>query len=143
MKITMCDPPSGWKYGFPRAMPHNSKDEDFDVVAWLISCGYPKSLIDSFGKSFYVRYWDETIKLTDHIDCGDGAVMSIPYYNQESDNETIGWVSRYGDIEAARYDVAMILDSYRYLISDEITMKEATRRLRLLRKRYKDNKNGK
>lgn len=143
MKVTMCDPPSGWKYGFPKAMPQESKDEDFDVVAWLITSGYPKNLIDSLGKSFYVRYWDEKITLSDHIDCGDGATMSIPYFNPHSDNENINWITRYGDIEAARFDIAMILDSYSYLISDEITMKEATRRLRLLRKRFKENKNAK
>jgi len=44
------------------------------------------------------------------------------------------WVMRYGDPESIRYTVASLLESYDYLLSDFITLKEATRRLRLLRR---------
>jgi hypothetical protein len=43
----MIDPPSGWRYGFPKELP----DDVTDVIAWLIENGYPKEQIDAFGKS--------------------------------------------------------------------------------------------
>jgi len=54
--ITMIDPPSGWKYGFPKPIP---KDRLKDVNTWLIEQGYPQSEIDSLGEHFYCRYWEE------------------------------------------------------------------------------------
>lgn len=56
-KITMCDPPSGWKYGFPKPIP---KDRTNDVIAWLLECGYPQKEIDICGKYFYCRFWEES-----------------------------------------------------------------------------------
>ncbi len=50
----MIDPPSGWKYGFPKPIP----DEIKDVRPWLIENGYPQSLIDELGEHFYCRYWE-------------------------------------------------------------------------------------
>lgn len=44
------------------------------------------------------------------------------------------WIMRYGDPEGIRYTVASLLESYDYLLSDFITLKEANRRLRLLRR---------
>ena len=38
----MVDPPSGWKYGFPKAKP----DDATHLIAWLLSEGYPQSEID-------------------------------------------------------------------------------------------------
>lgn len=57
MKVMMCDPPSGWKYGFPKPIPEEVKD----VKAWLVSEGYPQAMIDSMPKHFYCRYWEEEI----------------------------------------------------------------------------------
>lgn len=54
MKL-MCDPPSGWKYGFPKEVPADWKEHD----DWLICLGYPAEEIDKYGKYFYVRYWYE------------------------------------------------------------------------------------
>ena len=51
----MVDPPSGWKYGFPKAKP----DDATDTIAWLLSEGYPQSEIDKLGSSFYIRGWEE------------------------------------------------------------------------------------
>lgn len=51
----MVDPPSGWKYGFPKAKP----DDATDTIAWLLSEGYPKSEIDKLGRSFFIRTWEE------------------------------------------------------------------------------------
>ena len=58
----MIDPPSGWMYGFPKAMP--KKFDTFEEQrAWLVSEGYPQKLIDEYGDHFYCRYWEED----DHI----------------------------------------------------------------------------
>jgi hypothetical protein len=70
-KITICDPPSGWQYDFPRPIPqevldemelqraHSSASAEKVFKTWLVSCGYPQSLIESFGEHFYCRYWEQ------------------------------------------------------------------------------------
>ena len=57
-KVLMCDPPSGWKYGFPKPLPADL-GEDESIFPWLLSEGYPQSEIDKLGKSFYCRYWEQ------------------------------------------------------------------------------------
>jgi hypothetical protein len=54
-KILICDPPSGWKYGFPKAIP---QDRLNDTEAWLVEQGYPQALIDKLGEYFSCRYWE-------------------------------------------------------------------------------------
>lgn len=54
MKVTMCDPPSGWKYGFPKPIPEDIED----TKAWLVENGYPQEEINKCGEHFYVRYWE-------------------------------------------------------------------------------------
>ena len=54
-KVLMCDPPSGWKYGFPKPIP---KGVDDDITEWLLSEGYPQREIDACGDHFYCRYWE-------------------------------------------------------------------------------------
>lgn len=56
MTRRMIDPPSGWRYGFPKQLP----EDILDVHAWLISEGYPQSEIDSMGNYFYCRQWEES-----------------------------------------------------------------------------------
>jgi len=56
--VTMYDPPSGWKYGFPKILPEGVTD----TIAWLLEQGYPQSEIDSCGDHFYGRYWQEEIE---------------------------------------------------------------------------------
>jgi len=68
-KVTICDPPSGWKYGFPRPVPEEvmeklkyARQTGTNTTAsndWLIECGYPQALIESFGDHFYCRYWEQ------------------------------------------------------------------------------------
>lgn len=42
MKILMCDPPSGWKYGFPKPISkHNLGGEEF--TGWLREHDYPEA----------------------------------------------------------------------------------------------------
>lgn len=51
----IIDPPSGWRYGFPKALPEPKPD---DINKWLVDNGYPQSEIDKLGEHFYCRYWD-------------------------------------------------------------------------------------
>lgn len=53
--VKMIDPPSGWRYGFPRPIP----EEIVNIKEWLVSVGYPQKEIDSYGEYFYCRYWME------------------------------------------------------------------------------------
>lgn len=54
--VKMIDPPSGWKYGFPKVFdcPDNK-----DLFEWLVENGYPKAAIESYGDHFYCRYWTQ------------------------------------------------------------------------------------
>lgn len=54
-----CDPPMGWQYGFPKAVPSPEPD---DFKAWLVSEGYPKKLIDDLGENFWCRFFHGTEK---------------------------------------------------------------------------------
>ena len=52
----IIDPPSGWKYGFPKPIP---EDRRYDSLTWLVEQGYPQHLIDELGEHFYCRYWEQ------------------------------------------------------------------------------------
>lgn len=54
-KKMMIDPPSGWKYGFPKVLPPEHQNR---VLEWLVENGYPQKEIDSYGKHFYCRHWE-------------------------------------------------------------------------------------
>lgn len=70
--------------------------------------------------------------MTADVSMGDGAVMTIINPGSFVDGGP-EWTCRYGDIAAIRYSVAGLLESYDYLLSDNINMSEATRRLRTMR----------
>jgi hypothetical protein len=53
MQQKIIDPPSGWKYGFPKPIP----DDVVNVNEWLVKNGYPQREIDSCGAHFYCRFW--------------------------------------------------------------------------------------
>jgi hypothetical protein len=58
MKTTMVDPPKGWAYGFPKALP-NPLPQPWSLTLWLISEGYPGHELAKFGNFFeYVRTWE-------------------------------------------------------------------------------------
>ena len=61
-KVTICDPPKGWMYGFPRAIPESIEKDLTGFDAWLIECGYPEELIKSYGTHFYCRFWEEEVE---------------------------------------------------------------------------------
>ena len=46
----MIDPPSGWKYGFPKEIPEHIDN----TKKWLIENGYPEEEIKKCGDSFFV-----------------------------------------------------------------------------------------
>lgn len=54
----MIDPPSGWRYGFPKA--YDRVTDGDDVMAWLAREGYPQTEIDRLGDQFHVRQWYES-----------------------------------------------------------------------------------
>jgi len=80
--------------------------------------------------------------MIDRIDIGDGATMSIINPQSFKDGGPV-WVLRYGNPESIRFAAASLLESYDYLLSDNITMNESTRRLRAMRARRKVLSNGK
>jgi len=50
----IIDPPSGWKYGFPKECP-DLISEGFDLKEWLTQQGYPESDVDYASQHY--RYW--------------------------------------------------------------------------------------
>ena len=58
---TIIDPPSGWKYGFPKPIPEDRKS---DALVWLVEQGYPQSEIDGLGDYFHYRSWKEDEQIT-------------------------------------------------------------------------------
>jgi hypothetical protein len=56
--LTMIDPPSGWQYGFPKELPNNYRETGFDIREWLVTEGYPRELIISYGEMFCYRTWE-------------------------------------------------------------------------------------
>ena len=54
--VWYIDPPSGWRYGFPKALPEPKPTE---TLKWLVENGYPQSEIDRMGDHFDCGYWEE------------------------------------------------------------------------------------
>ena len=59
MKITIYDPPSGWRYGFPR--PYSPLYPDEPLKDTLLRDGYPQAEID-WGGDQYVRFWTQEVE---------------------------------------------------------------------------------
>lgn len=59
MKILVVDPPSGWKYGFPKEVPL----EESPCEEWFLANGYPKELINQ-GMLKYLRFWYKEVEDT-------------------------------------------------------------------------------
>lgn len=54
--MLLIDPPSGWKYGFPKSIS-KAEYKSFkgnQLNNWLIKNGYPAKEIESYGDKFYV-----------------------------------------------------------------------------------------
>ena len=57
--MKMIDPPSGWKYGFPKPIPD---DRISDQLVWLVEEGYPQKEIDNLGEYFFCRTWEQLVE---------------------------------------------------------------------------------
>jgi hypothetical protein len=53
-KKLIVDPPSGWRYGFPRAY---DEEKDGPFEEFLIHHGYPESEVDFASR--HTRMWEE------------------------------------------------------------------------------------
>lgn len=49
----MVDPPSGWRWGFPKEFRPNPGET---LKSWMIRCGYPHTEVD-FAMN-YLRVWE-------------------------------------------------------------------------------------
>jgi len=58
------DPPSGWRYGFPKPFPETT----IPTVEWLVANGYPQREIDACGDQFYVRIFYDGSELERNLD---------------------------------------------------------------------------
>jgi hypothetical protein len=75
--------------------------------------------------------------MTATVCIGDGAFSTI--LNPASfNNGSLGWTLTYGNAQAVRLTARSVIESYDYLLSGATTMKDATRRLRLLRNARRD-----
>lgn len=54
-EMLIIDPPSGWKYGFPKKY---TKKPDEDFRQWLIDNGLPEHEAD-FAVKYGCRFWSE------------------------------------------------------------------------------------
>jgi hypothetical protein len=72
--------------------------------------------------------------LVKHIDHGDGAMGSIPDPSQNAEGG-LEWCLRYApEAHNCALQAASVVATFDYLLSDNITMKEATRRIRQMRR---------
>jgi hypothetical protein len=55
-KSICIDPPSGWKYGFPKTI--SAEESEMPMHSLLLSKGYPQSEIAALGDSLYVRFFE-------------------------------------------------------------------------------------
>ena len=57
-KALVIDPPSGWKYGFPKILPQEIVGSK-NLSKWLIENGYPEDDVKLALK--HSRYWETTV----------------------------------------------------------------------------------
>ena len=59
-RVMFIDPPSGWKYGFPKIL--DQEKSKGRTLEWLVENGYPQFEIDKMKDHFYCRYWEDEIE---------------------------------------------------------------------------------
>lgn len=52
--MILIDPPSGWMYGFPKAVTKEEYHKISNLKEWCISNGYPQKEADSYGDYFHI-----------------------------------------------------------------------------------------
>lgn len=55
--MLIIDPPSGWQYGFPKAVPEDVLKSKRLLRLWLIEQGYPAEDLEMAMK--HSRYWEQ------------------------------------------------------------------------------------
>jgi hypothetical protein len=72
--------------------------------------------------------------LTQQVDHGNGAGGSIPDVKAQEDGG-LEWCLRYAHkVEGVNFQAASVVGTFDYLLSDQINMTEATKRLRQMRR---------
>lgn len=68
-QLWIVDPPSGWRYGFPKplTMPFEDVKDDEKFIAWLLANGYPQGAIDD-GMHRHTRMWAKEFDVDDPDD---------------------------------------------------------------------------
>ena len=72
---TIIDPPSGWKYGFPKPIP---EDRRYDSLTWLVEQGYPQEEIDKLGEHFFCWYREIPDEIVDNYYQNEQGDKNIP-----------------------------------------------------------------
>lgn len=101
----------------------------------------PKDLPAGHYRVMHTKGEHPADDMTATISMGGGAYSTIinPQSFEDGGPE---WVMRYGNPESIRYTVASLLETFDYLLSDALTMKEATERLRIMRAVRRDLARG-
>ena len=75
----VVDPPEGWRYGFPKAIPKGYMKMSWDdKKKWYIEQGYPKSEIDKYGELFVISMWDKEDEMSEQ-DLGHWEYYGSPF----------------------------------------------------------------
>lgn len=59
-KITIIDPPNGWRFGFPKPIPNGIVKSESLLRIWLMGEGYPAGDVDLALQ--HSRYWEQEVK---------------------------------------------------------------------------------
>ena len=54
-KLILIDPPSGWRYGFPKAITQEQYKAITNLKQWCIDNGYPLSEAITYGEYFNIQ----------------------------------------------------------------------------------------
>lgn len=54
-ELLLIDPPSGWKYGFPKAITQEQYKSITDLRQWCLDNGYPSSEAILYGNYFHIQ----------------------------------------------------------------------------------------
>lgn len=86
--------------------------------------------------------WDTAVLVNEH-DRMHSYQMTIPA-RAHPDGTTLGWLLNYGNPDkSALCSAISVMETYRYLLSADITASEAMNRLRCLRREYQSQPNPK
>lgn len=72
-KMLLIDPPSGWKYGFPK--PYDNPDNK-PLEEWLLENGYPQKEIDNSGAK-YCRFLSGEVEELEQLEEDTGLLPAF------------------------------------------------------------------